>query len=164
MRTVILVATLIALVLPAIILPAASQAAEGGGLGGIDHFALTVSNVNASESFFTRQLGFNVERRDTGHPAVYLTNGHVVVVLYAVAQLGTEVPFDRKRNVGLHHLAFAVESFDELDALHAQLGSIPGVVIEFAPELLGKGPAKHMIIREPGGNRIEFIFRPASGT
>jgi len=131
-------------------------------LGGVDHIALTVSNVNASEAFFTRTLGFTVERRDPEHPAVTLTNGHVVLMLYRVADLGTEVPFDRKRNVGLHHLAFEIGSFEELATLYAQLERVPGVVVEFPPEPLGAGPAKHMIIREPGGNRLEFIHQPKS--
>jgi len=139
-------------------LPASAQ--SGVRLGGVDHMALTVSNVNASEAFFTRHLGFTVERRDPDHPAVTLTNGHVVLMLYRVAALGTEVPFDRKRNVGLHHLAFEIGSFEELAALYAQLERVPGVVVEFPPEPLGAGPAKHMIIREPGGNRLEFIHRP----
>jgi lactoylglutathione lyase len=34
------------------------------------------------------------------------------------------------------------------------------ITIEFAPEKIGKGPTQHMMIREPSGNRIEFIARP----
>jgi hypothetical protein len=32
--------------------------------------------------------------------------------------------------------------------------------VEFAPELSGKGPKIHFIVREPSGIRIEFAFDP----
>ena len=70
------------------------------------------------------------------------------------------IRFDRKTNVGLHHLAFNVGSFDELDALYEVLRDTNGVVIEFSPEPLSGGPTKHMMIREPSGNRLEFIHMP----
>lgn len=31
------------------------------------------------------------------------------------------------------------------------------IKIEFAPENLGAGPTKHMMLYEPSGNRVEFI-------
>lgn len=36
-----------------------------------------------------------------------------------------------------------------------------GLVIEFSPELLSNESTEHMMIREPSGNRIEFIHRPS---
>ncbi|PCJ16728.1 MAG: glyoxalase, partial [SAR86 cluster bacterium] len=66
-----------------------------------------------------------------------------------------------KNNVGLHHLALSIASFEELDALYEVLANTDGVVIEFSPEPLSGGPTKHMMIREPSGNRLEFIHRPA---
>ena len=97
-------------------LPASPVHAEGERtvLGGIDHVALTVSNVDASESFFAHHLGFELVKRDTDHPAIYMTNGTVSLTLYRIADLGHEVQFDRKRNVGLHHLALSIASFEEL--------------------------------------------------
>ena len=70
------------------------------------------------------------------------------------------VAFDRRTNVGLHHLALAVADRAGLDALYERVASWPGVVVEFAPELSGKGPKIHFIVREPSGIRIEFAFDP----
>ena len=67
------------------------------------------------------------------------------------------VPFDRKNAVGLHHLAFSVDGADALNALHDKLLGTGGVDVEFAPEPLGGGPAKHMMCAIPGGIRVEFI-------
>lgn len=136
-----------------------AHAAESA-VGGIDHVGLAVTKLGASEQFFTETLGFSFTRRDDDYPAVFLTNGHVIVTLWRVTDPSTAIPFDRKHNVGLHHLAFAVDSFAALDALHARLARAPGVRIEFAPEPLSGGPARHMMIREPSGNRLEFIHRP----
>lgn len=132
-------------------------------VGGVDHVGLTVTDLNASKTFFTDVLGFEVRGGDDEYPSVFLGNGEVLVTLWRATDPETAVSFDRKRNVGLHHLAFAVSSFEALDDLHERLRTAPGVTIEFAPELNRGGPARHMMIREPSGNRIEFIHRPPVG-
>ena len=129
-------------------------------VGGVDHVGLTVTDLAATETFFVEQLGFTVMRRDPEYPAAFLNNGEVIVTLWRATDPEKAVAFDRKNNVGLHHLAFKVSSFDELDALYVQLKDAAGVRIEFSPEPLSGGPAKHMMIREPSGNRLEFIHRP----
>jgi catechol-2,3-dioxygenase len=67
------------------------------------------------------------------------------------------VTFDKNKNVGLHHVAFMLESEAELNKLHEKLVS-HHVKIEFAPELVREGPAKHMMCYEPSGIRVEFIW------
>jgi hypothetical protein len=71
---------------------------------------------------------------------------------------GRVVGFDRRRNVGLHHLALEVRSEADLISVMERLAAYPGVTIEFSPELVGNGPRKHMMCYEPGGLRIEFIW------
>ncbi len=127
---------------------------------GVDHVGLTVTDLNATTQFFVEVLGFDHFRSDDSYPSHFLRNGHVIVTLWRVADPDDVVSFDRKRNVGLHHLALSVDSFEALERLHERVSSFPGVRIEFAPELLGGGPAKHMMFREPSGNRMELIHRP----
>ncbi|MCB1743324.1 MAG: VOC family protein, partial [Gammaproteobacteria bacterium] len=62
--------------------------------------------------------------------------------------------FDRRTQVGLHHLALRV---DDLDSIAARLAKAPGVDVEFAPEPLGGGETRHMMCAIPGGVRVEFI-------
>lgn len=128
-------------------------------IGGVDHIGLTVSDLNKSQVFFTHTLGFKVLGEDPGYPAFFLNNGSITVTLWQAADDKATVAFNRKTNVGLHHLAFQVDSEQKLHALHQTLLNTPGVIVEFAPENLGAGPTKHMMIREPSGNRIEFIHR-----
>jgi len=84
-----------------------------------------------------------------------------VVTLWQVESSSKAVPFDRRANVGLHHLALAVVDRVSLDNLYQRVSNWPGVVVEFGPELSGAGgPKIHFIVREPSGVRIEFAFDP----
>lgn len=134
-----------------------AEQANTSPIQGADHIGLTVSNLEKSKAFFTNTLGFKELGKDPSYPAYFLNNGEITVTLWQAEANAT--PFDRKKNVGLHHLAFRVASLEKLNSLYKTLQTTQGVVIEFAPENLGKGPTKHMMIREPSGNRLEFIHR-----
>ena len=128
-------------------------------VGGVDHVGLSVLDLKASEKFFVKYGGFKVFNRDDSYPASFLNNGSVIITLWRVQSPETAVKFDRKNNIGLHHVALSVDSFEALDQLYEKLRNDKDVVVEFAPELLGKGPTEHMIVYEPSGNRVEFIHR-----
>ncbi|MBH0076214.1 VOC family protein [Pseudoalteromonas sp. SWYJ118] len=128
-------------------------------VGGVDHLGLTVSNLDSSKVFFTDVLGFKVLGNDPTYPAYFLSNNKITITLWRVKNDDKRVEFNRAENVGLHHLALSVESIKKLSELHTHLKMQNNIIIEFAPENLGKGPTQHMMIREPSGNRIEFIAR-----
>lgn len=132
--------------------------ADEKSTAGFDHVGLAVSDLEASAAFFVEVLDFEIRGRDKKYPAAFLNNGAMTLTLWQTAD--DAVKFDRKNNVGLHHLAIKAASFEALDALYEQMKSMPSVTIEFAPELFYGGPAKHMMFREPSGNRIEVIYRP----
>lgn len=126
---------------------------------GIDHVGLTVKDVNASAKFFIDVLGFSKLGERPDYPAIFITDGAIRVTLWQVRIPDEALPFDRHQNIGLHHLAFKVESDEALDLLCRKLKTVATVKIEFEPELVGRGPSRHMMISDPGGLRIEFIFR-----
>lgn len=126
---------------------------------GIDHIGLSVSDVRASAVFFTDCLGWTVFGEKPDYPAIFVTDGTAKLTLWQVTASAPNA-FDRTRNVGLHHLALKVGSREALDALFAKVVQWPGVEVEFAPELSGKGPKVHAMIREPGGCRLEFAWDP----
>ncbi|MEL0640390.1 VOC family protein [Pseudoalteromonas aliena] len=128
-------------------------------VSGVDHLGLTVSNLDASKAFFTDVLGFKMLGNDPTYPAYFLSNNKITITLWRVKDDTKRVEFNRSENVGLHHLALSVESIKKLSELHEHLKIQNNIIIEFAPENLGKGPTQHMMIREPSGNRIEFIAR-----
>ncbi len=123
---------------------------------GIHHIGLTVSKLDESATFFTSVLGWNEVKRTPDYPAIFVSDGFNMVTLWQnKATPVTE--FDKNRNIGLHHVAFQVSHETDLNSLHEKLIA-NNIKIEFAPELLGQGPAKHMMCFEPSGVRLEFIW------
>jgi catechol 2,3-dioxygenase-like lactoylglutathione lyase family enzyme len=123
---------------------------------GVHHIGLTVSRLEESAEFFAALLGWKEVRRNVEYPAIYLSDGTIMLTLWAAKEVPA-VPFNMRQNIGLHHVAFRVESENRLHVLHGKLADA-GVEIEFAPEPLGNGPARHMMCFEPSGIRVEFIW------
>src|SRR5713101_1220969 len=127
---------------------------------GVDHVGLSVRDLESTRRFFCDCLGWRVVGERPEYPAAFVSDGEQIVTLWRVEAPDQAVAFDRRTNVGLHHLALAVADRAGLDALYERVASWPGVVVEFAPELSGKGPKIHFIVREPSGIRLEFAFDP----
>ncbi len=124
---------------------------------GAHHIGLTVPDVGQTRNFFVDTLGFAQVGEVPDYPAVFLTDGVTMITLWGATDPATAVSFDRKNVIGLHHFALTVDDTDALESLHGVLQATDGVVIEFAPEPLGRGPTQHMICAIPGGIRVEFI-------
>ncbi len=127
---------------------------------GVHHIGLTVTDLDASCGFFTEMLGWKKVGGDAEYPAVFVSDGEVMVTLWQARQPSVANAFDKNNNVGLHHLAIRVADLDALDRIYRRLAAAEHVKIEFAPELLRGGPATHMMCFEPGGIRVEFIVAP----
>lgn len=125
---------------------------------GINHLGLTVKDLAASRAFFTDLLGWDESGFDSSYPRTAVSDGHTRLTLWQVQNQKNFTAFDRKLNLGLHHLALTVASEEVLNEIHQKVSDYPGAQIEFAPELVGDGPRKHMMCNEPGGLRIEFIW------
>jgi catechol 2,3-dioxygenase-like lactoylglutathione lyase family enzyme len=123
---------------------------------GAHHIGLTVSKLEESANFFVALLGWKEVRRNDEYPAIFVSDGSVMVTLWATKE-APSMPFDKNKNVGLHHVAFHVAREENLNEIHERLTS-NGIEMEFAPELLRQGPAKHLMCYEPSGIRVEFIW------
>ncbi|GAB1267321.1 hypothetical protein NBRC116493_05740 [Aurantivibrio infirmus] len=126
---------------------------------GINHLGLAVSNLNQTRDFFIELLGWSESGRDDSYPRTAVSDGHVRLTLWQVDKNLDIEEFDRRKNIGLHHLALDVQSEQQLIDIYEKLKTQDDVNIEFAPELVGQGPRKHMMCNEPGGIRIEFIWQ-----
>ena len=123
---------------------------------GIHHLGLTVSRLEESAAFFKSMLGWHEVKRRDDYPAIFMSDGTVMLTLWATKE-APATPFDKNRNVGLHHVAFTVPDEATLNSVYERLQQA-GVPIEFAPEPLGGGPAKHLICYDPSGIRAEILW------
>lgn len=128
---------------------------------GAHHIGITVPDVSRTCAFFVDTLGFDQVGEVPDYPAVFVTDGSTMITLWQAQDPATATPFDRRRNIGLHHFALKIDP-EALATLHEKLVAHPDVEIEFAPEQLGDTPLKHMMCYIPGGVRMEFIGIPAS--
>ena len=124
---------------------------------GAHHIGLTVPDLNASRAFFIDTLGYTQLGEVPDYPAVFVSDGTLMITLWQATDPTAANSFDRKNNIGLHHLALTVTGSAELSKLHEKLKTTAGVSIEFAPEPLGKGNTQHLMCTIPGGIRVEFI-------
>lgn len=126
---------------------------------GIDHIGLTVGDLDKTVLFFTDCLGWKVVGGKPEYPSKFITDGTSVLTIWQ-ALSSEPTPFDRKANIGLHHVAFKIPSETALNDAFARIKDWPEVTVECAPEFSGAGPKIHFFINEPGGNRLEFAYDP----
>lgn len=124
---------------------------------GIHHLGLSVPDIKETAAFFIEQLHFSQVGEKPEYPAIFISDGTVMLTLWQIKDLNKITAFDRKHNVGLHHFALKVANLEQLQILNQQLALLDKVEIEFAPEPLGQSPMHHMMCLIPGGIRLELI-------
>jgi catechol 2,3-dioxygenase-like lactoylglutathione lyase family enzyme len=124
---------------------------------GIHHVGLTVPDLEAARSFFCATLNWHVVGGDPDYPAVFGSDGRITLTLWRVADPQKATAFDRRSNIGLHHLALTVSDDEAVVSAYERVRNRPGVVIEFAPAPMRPGfSMRHFICAIPGGVRVEF--------
>lgn len=124
---------------------------------GIHHLGLSLPDIKQTAAFFIEQLNFKQVGEKPDYPAIFISDGTVMLTLWQIKDADHMTEFDRTKNVGLHHFALKVNTIEQLNALHQNLLKLENVVIEFAPEALGDSPFQHMMCLIPGGVRLELI-------
>jgi catechol 2,3-dioxygenase-like lactoylglutathione lyase family enzyme len=124
----------------------------------ITHVAVTVTDLAASEAWYTKLLGAPpVLDEDTGpfRHVVYAVGG-TLLGLHGFPDLATDAPFDERRP-GLDHIAFGCASRDELVEWAGrldQLGIAHGAVVD-------AGYGSGLSFRDPDNIALE-LFAPPS--
>ena len=123
---------------------------------GLNHLGLAVKNLDQTTGFFVETLGWELTARDDSYPRTTVTDGVLRLTLWQTDAGARD--FDRRNQIGLHHLAMTVADEATLMALAEKISAVKGVQIEFMPEFMGTGPRKHMMFQEPGGLRLELVW------
>ena len=126
---------------------------------GAHHIGLSVPDLDAATEFFRDALGYKVVGEVPDYPARFVSDGSTLLTLWQVEDPASANPFDRRRNVGLHHLALGVRDAAALEEVRLRIAEWPGVSIEFGPGPMRPGSAVHHLIAAiPGGIRVEFAM------
>jgi catechol-2,3-dioxygenase len=124
------------------------------GIRRLNHAVLFVSDVDRSADFYTTVLGFEMITRVPHMRAVFLraadSANHHDLGLFG---LGTDAPARPPRTVGLYHLAWQVDTIDQLAALRTRLidsGTYTGES--------SHGATKSVYGADPDGNEFELMW------
>lgn len=124
---------------------------------GVHHIGLTVPDIDQARAFFCGVLGFDEVGGVPDYPSIFVSDGAILLTLWRAADPLTARAFDRRANIGLHHLSLAVADDDALDAVWARVSAHPEVVIDSTPGPIRPGSAtRHFLVFIPGGIRLEF--------
>lgn len=136
----------------------------------IDHLDLVVTSLERSLAFYREllePLGYVRASEivgERGERVVYLgrPGGMGSVSLRERRSEAHPVPYDRYA-VGLHHLAFAATSREQVDERAAWLRA-RGAHIETAPRAYDYAPGYYAVFfHDPDGLKLELVHRPAEG-
>ena len=94
---------------------------------GAHHIGLAVRDVAEARDFFVEALGFRVAAERPDYPAIFVTDGTTLLTWWQVAEPAGAAPFDRRANIGLHHLALRVADLDALRTVFARVQNHPGM-------------------------------------
>eukprot|EP01084_Bolivina_argentea_P037892 70068_1 len=129
---------------------------ERNGTAGLSHVGLSVTSLTDTYNFFN-MIGWEQIGRDESYPATFMSDGISIITLWQISN-SKPVLFDRKQNIGLHHIALKVETKEKLYDLYERVKCIDGTKIEFEPEEVKGFGWWHFMCYEPGGIRIEFTW------
>lgn len=124
---------------------------------GVHHIGLTVPDLDQARNFFCGLLGFDEIGGVPDYPSIFVSDGTILLTLWRAADPPTARAFDRRANIGLHHLSLAVADDTALERTWERVAGHPEVVVDAAPGPIRPGsPTRHFLIFIPGGIRIEF--------
>jgi catechol-2,3-dioxygenase len=116
----------------------------------LGHIVLRVRDSQKSKDFYMRTLGLKLAHEDVTRGAVFLSFGeqHHDLALFEPAT--GEAPDGRQP--GLHHTAWQLGSFEELQAAYRELKAM-GITVESTVE---HNVTRSVYFPDPDGNRVEL--------
>lgn len=124
---------------------------------GVHHIGLTVPDLDQARSFFCDLLGFDEVGGVADYPSIFVSDGAILLTLWRAVDPLTARAFDRRANIGLHHLSLAVADDAALDVVWEKVSNHPEVIVDVKPCPIRPGSiTRHFLVFIPGGIRVEF--------
>ena len=121
----------------------------------LGHVLLRVGDIERSKAFYTQTLGFEVVEEDPAHGGVFMSlgeHGHTLDLFQAESPATTQ-PTTPNR-VGVHHIAFMVESEQALKDAYFSLED-QGIEVVRAVDHVSQ---KSIYFHDPDGSRLEIYY------
>lgn len=119
----------------------------------LGHVNLYVRNAEKSKAWYEDLLGLHCYEYRPGW-AAFLSADTEQSHEVAVMQLGDDAPLQQRGQVGLNHLAWRVESLDDLKDYYARLKA-QGQPID---HIVDHGISLGIYVRDPDGNGVEVYY------
>lgn len=119
----------------------------------LGHLVVKVRNLERAENFYTRILGLTVTAKFDGQ-AVFLSANTELSHELAIFAVDNDAPGPEERRVGLAHMAWQMESWEDLKALHQRLKDNNMEIVRIGNHGLSLG----VYFRDPDDNEIEAYY------
>jgi catechol-2,3-dioxygenase len=124
------------------------------GIRRLNHAVLFVSDLEPAVDFYTGVLGFTIVIREPRANAAFLraadSDNHHDLGLFGV---GSGAPHPQRGMTGLYHLAWQVDTIDQLIDLRVRLLEVGALTGESS-----HGATKSLYAADPDGNEFEVMW------
>ena len=119
----------------------------------LGHVNIFVRNAERSRDWYEDLLGLHTYGFKPGRVA-FMSADKEVTHEIALVEVGENAPLQQKGQVGLNHMAWYMESLDDLKELYHRVKE-RNIPIEMVAD---HGPSIGIYIKDPDGNGIELSF------
>ena len=119
----------------------------------LTHLVIRVRDAERSEQFYTEVLGLHVTAKFPGM-VFYATEDTQTTHDLATMEIGADAPGPEQHRVGLYHMAWQVESLEDLEAFHRRLKEHEVTIVGYGEHGVGFG----IYFLDPDGNEIEVVY------
>lgn len=119
----------------------------------LGHLVIKVRDLDRSEDFYTRIMGLTVMERRPGHMIFMSANTDLSHEL-AIVPVGLDAPGPEDSRVGLAHMAWQMESFEDLKDMYQRLQENDVPIRGIGDHGVSLG----VYLRDPDDNEIEVFF------
>ena len=124
----------------------------------LTHLVIRVRDVERSERFYTEVMGFHVTAKYPGM-VFYATEDEPTTHDLATQEIGMDAPGPQQNRVGLYHMAWQVETLEDLRDFHRRLKEHEVPIVGYGEHGLG---FRHLL-HGPGRQRDRGGLRAAQG-
>jgi catechol-2,3-dioxygenase len=119
---------------------------------GLTHLALRVRDIGRAVDFYTGVMGLTVKRQN--ERMAFLTARGDTSHDLALFALGPDAPGPEEQRVGMYHMAWMMESFDDLQELYRVMKREGANVCGFSDS----ATMVSVSLFDPDGNEIEAVY------